>query len=42
MSVKHFKVVNQGPHADKQFSPDEIKVWQLPLFTYRVLEMKGK
>ena len=24
--VKHFEVVEQGAHADKQVSPDEIRV----------------
>jgi len=42
MGVKHFEVVKQRSHADKQWSPDEIRVLKLPLFTYLLLEMKGK
>ena len=28
MGIKHFEVVKRRSHADKQWSPDEIRVWQ--------------
>jgi len=33
MGAKYLKVVKWKFHATKQWSPDEIRVWQLPLFT---------
>ena len=42
MSVKHLKLVSKGPHVDKKLSPNEIRVWHIPLFTYILLEIKGK
>jgi len=42
MGVKHFEVVKQRSHANKQWSPDEIREWQLPLITYLLLEIKAK
>ena len=34
MGVKFLEAVKRRLHAIKQWSPDEIRVWQLPLFTY--------
>ena len=42
MSVKNFDVVKRKSNANKQWSLDEIRVWQLPLFTCLLLEIKGK
>jgi len=42
MGIKHFEVVKWRSHANKQRSLNEIRVWQLPLFTYLLLEIKGK
>ena len=35
MDVKHFEVVKRRSHADKQWSPDEIRVWQLQYTLYK-------
>jgi len=42
MGVKYLEAVKRRLHATKQWSPDEIRVWQLPLFTYLLLEIKAK
>ena len=42
MGAKHLTRTKQKLHATKQRSPDEIRVWQLPLFTCLLLEIKGK
>jgi len=42
MGVKYLEEVKQRLQAIKQWSPDEIRVWQLPLFNYLLLEIKVK
>ena len=42
MSVKHLNSTGKNLNGCKQTSLDEIKVWQLPFFTYILLEIKGK
>jgi len=42
MGVKYLEVVKWGSHPNNGWSPDEIRVWQLPLFTCLLLEIKGK
>ena len=42
MGVKYLEAVKRRLHATKQWSPDEIRLWQLPLFTYLLLEIKAK
>jgi len=42
MGVKYLKTVKRRLHATKKWSPDEIRLWQLPLFTYLLLEIKAK
>ena len=40
ISVKQLNSVDKNPNVGKQSSLDEIRVWQLPLFTYHLLEIK--
>jgi len=42
IGVKQLNSVGKNPNIDKQSSPDEIRVWQFPLFTYLLMEIKGK
>jgi len=42
MGVKYIEVVKRRLHATKKWSPNEIRVWQLRLFTYLLLEIKAK
>ena len=42
ISFKQLNVTEKNPHVDKQLSPNEIRVWQLPHFTYLLLDIKGK
>ena len=42
MGAKYLEVVKRGLYPNNGWSPDEIRVWQLPLFTYILLEIKAK
>ena len=42
MGAKYLKVVKRGSHPNNGWFPDKIRVWQLPLFTCLLLEIKGK
>jgi len=42
IGVKYLEAVKRRLHDTNKWSPDEIRVWQLPLFTYLLLEIKAK
>ena len=42
MGAKHLTRTKERSHVIKQRSPDEIRVWQLPLFTYLLSDIRGK
>ena len=42
IGVKKLNSVGKNPNVCKWSSPDEIRVWQLPFFTYLLLEIKWK
>ena len=42
MGAKYLEAVKQRLHAIKEWSPDEIRVSQLPLFTYLLSKIGGK
>ena len=40
IGFKQLNVTSKDPHVNKQMSLDKIRVWQLLLFTYLLLEIK--
>jgi len=42
ISVKQLNSADKSSNVSQRSSPDKIRVWQLPLFTYLLLEIKGK
>ena len=42
IDVKQLNLAGKNQHVDKQSPSDEIRVWQLPLSTYLLLEIKWK
>ena len=42
ISVKKVNSADKNPNINQRLSLDEIRVWQLPLFAYLLLEIKGK